>query len=153
MTLSLFPDLNVWLALTHSRHAHHSIAAAWFQQSDQTMFFCRFTQIGLLRLLTNEQVMGAEVMNQRQAWRAYGRWFEDERIEFHREPEAPEFERLFQQFSIKSRPSTKLWADAYLAAFAKVSGLTIVTFDQGFHGIASLDVKVLSSRGVSPWRK
>lgn len=146
MKLSLFPDVNVWLALTHSRHAHHRIAAEWFQQSDDTVFFCRFTQIGLLRLLTNEQVMGVDVMNQQQAWQAYWRWFEDERIEFYREPEAPEFDRLLQQFSTKTRPSTKLWADAYLAAFAKVSGLTIVTFDQAFSRTAPLDVKFLSAR-------
>ena len=148
MKLSLFPDVNVWLALTHSRHAHHRIAADWFQQSDEPMFFCRFTQIGLLRLLTNEQVMGVDVMNQRQAWQAYWHWFKDGRIEFHREPEAAEFELLFQEFSTQPRPSTKLWADAYLAAFAKVAGLEIVTFDQAFQGIASLDVKVLSTREV-----
>ena len=42
------------------------------------MFFWRFTQLGLLRLLTNEQVMGLEVMGQRAALRAYYRWSEDE---------------------------------------------------------------------------
>lgn len=143
MKPSLFPDVNVWLALTHGRHAHHPIAADWFCQCEETVFFCRFTQLGLLRLLTNEQVMGVDVMSQRGAWQAYHRWFEDERIEFHREPENPEFEKLFQELSGKARRSPKLWADAYLAAFAKTAGLTLVTFDKAFRGMASVSATVL----------
>src|SRR5579872_3929708 len=147
MKSSLFPDVNVWLALTHSLHAHHGIAAEWFQSmADTGVFFCRFTQLGLLRLLTSEAVMGAEVMNQRDAWKAYRRWYEDGRIEFHREPESSAFETLFQQFSIRPQASPKLWADAYLAAFAKAAGLTLVTFDRAFPGAGSAAVTVLPTR-------
>jgi toxin-antitoxin system PIN domain toxin len=145
MKPSLFPDVNVWFALTHSRHVHHEIAASWFQRIEQTMFFCRFTQLGLLRLLTQEKIMGIDVMNQRQAWQAYRRWFEDSRIEFHREPEVPEFESLFEQWSSRPRPSPKLWADAYLAAFARAAGLTLVTFDRDFQRMATLDAQILSA--------
>lgn len=145
MKSSPFPDVNVWLALTHSRHVHHGIAAEWFLSlGDESIFFCRFTQLGLLRLLTNQQVMGSDVLTQRAAWRAYRRWYADERVEFHREPESAEFERLFQEFSTKPHPSTKLWADAYLAAFARTAGLTIVTFDRAFLGMAGLSASFLS---------
>jgi len=144
MKSSLFPDVNVWLALTHSRHIHHGIAADWFLSLDnEAIFFCRFTQLGLLRLLTNRQVMGAEVMSQRRSWRAYRRWFEDERVEFHREPESAEFERLFEEYSSRSHPSPKLWADAYLAAFARVAGFRLVTFDRGFVPIPGLTIELL----------
>ena len=143
MNSSLFLDVNVWLALTHSRHAHHRIAAEWFRTRDETMFFCRFTQLGFLRLLTNEQVMGVDAMSQRAAWRAYHRWFEDERIDFHREPESPEFEKLFQEYSSKARRSPKLWADAYLATFARAAGLTLVTFDRAFESMALVSATVL----------
>ena len=143
MRPSLFPDVNVWLALTHDRHVHHAIAADWFQERDEVMYFCRLTQLGLLRLLTNEQVMGVDAMSQAAAWREYHRWLEDERIEFLREPETPEFETVFQEFSSTGRQSPKLWADAYLAAFAKVSGLTVVTFDRAFHAMASPSSTVL----------
>ena len=143
MKSSLFPDVNVWLALTHSRHVHHARAADWFRGCEETVFFCRHTQLGFLRLLTNEQVMGVDVMSQAAAWREYHRWFEDERIEFHREPENPEFETIFQEFSSRGRQSPKLWADAYLAAFAKVSGLTLVTFDRAFHAMTSVSSTVL----------
>jgi len=143
MKSSLFPDVNVWLALTHRRHIHHRIAADWFQERDDAMYFCRFTQLALLRLLTNEQVMGTDVRSQQEAWQAYRRWFEDERVEFHREPESPEFETVFQGLSSRGRPSPKLWADAYLAAFAKVSSLTLVTFDRAFHAMTSVSSTVL----------
>lgn len=144
MSSSLFPDVNVWLALTHERHAHHTAAARWFAGSDAPTFFCRFTQLGLLRLLTNEQVMGPDLLNQRRAWQAYHRWFEDNRIGFHAEPESTSFERLFQALGTRSRPSTKLWADAYLAAFAQTTGLTLVTFDQGLRAMTSTSLQVLS---------
>src|SRR5438132_1616435 len=77
-------------------------------------------------------VMEDDVLGQRAAWRAYRRWYDDERVEFLREPESPAFESVFEKLSESIRPSTKLWADAYLAAFAKTAGLTLVTFDQGF---------------------
>ena len=52
-------DSNVWLALTWDRHPQHSQAARWFDSvGDAALLFCRFTMLGLLRLLTNRQVMG-----------------------------------------------------------------------------------------------
>ena len=143
MSSSLFPDVNVWLALSHDGHIHHAIAADWFRGRDETLFFCRLTQLGFLRLLTNQQVMGVDVMSQAAAWREYHRWFEDERIEFHQEPDGPEFETLFQEFSSRGHRSPKLWADAYLAAFARAAGLTLVTFDRGFEVIPSVRAVIL----------
>jgi toxin-antitoxin system PIN domain toxin len=87
-TISLFPDINVWVALTYEGHIHHSNAAEWFAMlpPDSTFVFCRFTQLGLLRLLTAPAVMSDEVMTQAQAWAAYDRWLEDPRVEFVDEP-------------------------------------------------------------------
>jgi predicted nucleic acid-binding protein len=54
-----FLDCNVWLALLWSRHIHSERARSWFEQAGQEQFFfCRFTQITVLRLLTTEQIMG-----------------------------------------------------------------------------------------------
>jgi len=58
----------------------------------------------------------------------------------------PTFETLFHQFSLKPRASPKVLADAYLAAFAKSSGLTVVTFDRSFPGAGSASVTVVSGR-------
>ena len=140
MTPSLFPDVNVWLALTHERHVHHRPSARWYQSlSAETLYFCRFTQIGLLRMLTSAAVMAEEVMGQRQAWRAYRRWFDDSRISFQAEPDSADFERWFEKFSEAPAPSTKVWADLYLGAFARTCGFTVVTFDKAF--LKSKDVK------------
>jgi len=131
-SLFLFPDLNVWLALSYERHVHHSVARKWFHElpADARMCFCRFTQIGLLRLLTTDAVMGGdEVLSQSEAWHVYDRWLEDERILFVAEPST--IEPSFRAVSQHKRPAPKDWADSYLAAFAAVAGLRLVTFDQG----------------------
>ena len=42
---------------------HHRRAADWFAEpdDDSRLFFCRFTQLGVLRLLTSEAVMALDV--------------------------------------------------------------------------------------------
>jgi hypothetical protein len=129
-TSLVFPDINVWLALTHDRHVHHVIASDWFsdEAGGARFFFCRFTQLGLLRLLTSEAVMGADVMNQVQAWDVYDRWLQDERVDFLDEPAA--LDGRFRAATRSRQPATKDWADAYLAAFAGTAHLTLVTFDR-----------------------
>lgn len=130
-TTSLFPDINVWIALTYEGHSHHSNAADWFATlpADATFVFCRFTQLGLLRLLTAKAVMADEVMTQPQAWAAYDRWLKDPRVEFVEEP--AEIETRFRALTRLRQPATKDWADSYLAAFASAGQLTLVTFDRG----------------------
>jgi toxin-antitoxin system PIN domain toxin len=130
-TTSLFPDINVWVALTYEGHAHHVNAAEWFAtvSRDATLAFCRFTQLGLLRLLTAEAVMSDEVMTQPQAWVAYDQWLQDPRVELVEEP--AEIEIRFRALTRLRQPATKDWADSYLAAFATVGQLTLVTFDRG----------------------
>jgi predicted nucleic acid-binding protein len=102
-----------------------------------------FTQLGLPRLLTNEQVMGNDILTQRRAWEAYHRWFEDDRVGFHDEPDSAALERSFHELSLRSRASTKLWADAYLAAFARTADLTLVTFDRALRAMPFVQVQVL----------
>ena len=135
--LFLFPDVNVWVALTYERHAHHVIARKWFEglAPMARLFFCRLTQVGLLRLLTAAAVMGPDqVKNQQEAWKAYDRWLEDDRVEMLDEPEG--LETHFRALTRSAHASPKDWADSYLAAFAQASRLTVVTFDQAFHGKA-----------------
>jgi len=51
-------DVNVWIALAVGFHRHHSIARQWEEQlSDESLAFCRITEMGLLRMLTNANVM------------------------------------------------------------------------------------------------
>jgi toxin-antitoxin system PIN domain toxin len=135
-TTSLFPDINVWVALTYEGHVHHLNAGKWFAtlSRDATLAFCRFTQLGLLRLLTAEAVMSDEVMTQPQAWLAYDRWLQDPRVELVDEP--AEIETRFRALTRLRQPATRDWADSYLAAFATVGQLTLVTFDRGLRAKA-----------------
>lgn len=131
--LFLFPDINVWVALTFDAHVHHEIARKWFEAIAPTarLFFCRFTQLGFLRLLTAAAVMGPKgVQSQQGAWKAYDRWHEDDRIGFLEEPAG--IEAHFRSLTRTPHASPKDWADSYLAAFAQASGLTAVTFDHAF---------------------
>lgn len=135
--LFLFPDINVWVALTYERHVHYNMAHNWFERLAPTarVFFCRLTQLGLLRLLTAPAVMGVDqARTQRDAWKAYDSWFEDGRVESLEEPGG--LDTHFRALTQSPQASPKDWADSYLAAFAHVSRLTIVTFDQAFQNKA-----------------
>jgi uncharacterized protein len=126
-----FLDTNVWLALVWGRHSHSARARAWFERSvDEQFLFCRFTQLALLRLLTHESIMGPDVMSMAGAWEIYDRCCADERIAFLAEPET--IDPRLRSFSKSRHASPKVWADAYLAAFAAAAGLKLVTFDKAF---------------------
>jgi toxin-antitoxin system PIN domain toxin len=133
-TSFLFPDINVWLALTHARHVHHDVANDWLatRESDVRLRFCRVTQLGFLRLLTAEVVMGEDVLSQVEAWKAYDRWLATGHVEMSEEP--PRLDPGFRRLSRSRHASPKNWGDAYLAAFAEASEMTLVTFDRSFRG-------------------
>jgi toxin-antitoxin system PIN domain toxin len=124
-----FLDSNVWLALLWSRHIHSEKARQWFERSgEEQFFFCRFTQLTVLRLLTTESVMGKDARSMSQAWELWDKIWADPRIAFLPEPEGLETE--FRGQSRLSSKSPKVWADAYLLSFAIVAGLKLVTLDR-----------------------
>lgn len=137
MTL-YFPDLNVWLALTDEYHAHHSAAWSWLAglPHGARLIFSRYTQIGILRLLTNPAVMGKAAFTLREAWSAYDQWLDDPRVEFFPEPRTidPEFRTATQPFSAKH--ASKWLGDCWLLAFAQSAGASLVTFDKALHAFA-----------------
>jgi len=135
--LFLFPDINVWLALTYDRHVHHAAAHQWFDNLSSTtrFFFCRLTQLGLLRLLGSPAVMAPDrALSQQQAWAAYDQWLADDRVEFLDEPIG--LEQPFRALTQSRSASPKDWADSYLSAFAHASRLTLVTFDRALQNKA-----------------
>lgn len=136
-----FPDSNVWLALLWNRHVHSQKAREWFEHAAEEQFlFCRFTQITILRLLTTEQIMGKDTKTMAEAWSLWDQIWADPRISFLQEPEALENE--FRARSQLSSRSPKVWADAYLVAFARVAGLKLITFDRALRS-RSAEVHVL----------
>jgi hypothetical protein len=124
-----FLDANVWLALIWSQHVHSEKARSWFEQAgEEQFFFCRFTQMTVLRLLTTDQIMGTDAKTMSEAWSLWDRVWADTRIAFLPEPD--DLEKEFRSRSRLSSRSPKVWADAYLLAFAAVAGLKLVTFDR-----------------------
>jgi len=109
---------------------HHGVARDWYASLDagSSFHYCRFTQLGLLRLLTADAVMGVDVLTQVEAWAVYDRWMADDRVGFLDEP--PDVERRFRMLTRLKSASPKTWADAYLIAFADASQATLVTFDR-----------------------
>src|SRR5437588_7703660 len=136
-----FLDANVWLALIWSRHVHSERARLWSEQAaEEQFFFCRSTQVTALTLLTTDQLMGKDARTMSEAWSLWDRISADTRIVFLPEPD--DIEREFRSRSPQSSRSPKMWADAYLLAFAAAAGLKLVTFDRALksHGV---DVLIL----------
>ena len=106
----------------------------WDESLDpQTILsFCRFTQLGLLRLLTNPSAMGADALTQSKAWAVYDAFLHTSRARLIEEPRG--IESIFRQYTNRNEVSTKQWADGYLSAFALAASMPIVTFDKALAG-------------------
>ena len=124
--------MNLWLALALPEHIHFGLASQWWEETDDPIAFCRLTQLGLLRLLTNSAVMGGKPLTNAAAWRVYDHFFEDDRVVLYGEP--PKVEALFREKAIGNAASPKAWADTWLLAFAQAAGGALVTFDKALAG-------------------
>jgi toxin-antitoxin system PIN domain toxin len=139
--MSYLVDVNVWLAISTPGHVHHRTALDWFESSDEKAFFCRVTQMGFLRLITNPRVMDISVLSTEKAWHVLGALLEDSRIGIATEPAG-----LDEEWRGQTRGHSmghNFWTDAYLAAFASASDLTVVTFDRAFARRKDVSVQVL----------
>jgi toxin-antitoxin system PIN domain toxin len=140
--MTFLPDVNVWIALAVIEHQHHEQAANWFESiGDDDLAFCRVSQMGLLRLLTNSHVMKGDQFTPSGAWHLSDRLFEEAKAVF--EPEPEQLEEVWRGVTGTSKPESNLWTDAYLAAFAQAMGFTLVTFDRGVSRYKKTRVKIL----------
>jgi toxin-antitoxin system PIN domain toxin len=138
----------VWIALTYRGHIHYAVARAWLDSlpDDSELCFCRMTQLGFLRLLTTAAVMGNRVLSQASAWDVYDDWLENGHASYIEEP--PAIEHSFRSLSQSRQVAPKDWADSYAAAFAQVSGLKLVTFDQALQRRTAGSVLLKPSRTI-----
>jgi toxin-antitoxin system PIN domain toxin len=137
MTL-FFPDVNVWLALSIADHVHSEDAWRWLKllRPDAKLTLCRYTQLGILRLLTNSSVTGTPALTLRKAWDVYDRWMDDPRVEFYPEPRDidADFRKATRHLAAQSAP--KSIRDCWLLAFASGIEATLVTFDRSLCDLA-----------------
>ncbi len=131
MTSLIFPDLNVWVALSLRAHDHHDIAWRWYQslRNNEELAFCRMSQLGMMRLLTTRSVAKDETLTQVEAWALYDRWIQKGGAILIEEPFGMETELRFH--ANRTTPSPKEWGDSYLVAFAASASLPLVTLDKG----------------------
>jgi len=133
------PDVNVWISLASDRHVHHKAAKDWFQHfAENEIAFCRITEMGFLRLLTNRHVMGEDTMTPKEAWQIYDALRRDRHITFL--DETAEFTERWRQISEAAIGGPNMWTDAYLLAFAAVYKAKIVTFDRALAARAESEV-------------
>ena len=139
--MSFLVDVNVWVAVCTPGHVHHSAARGWFESTEERCLFCRVTQMGFLRLITNPRVMDISVLSTEKAWSVYRALLEDTRIDYAAEPAG-----LEADWHKQTRGHTlghNFWTDAYLAGFAAAANHTVVTFDRGFAKRKDVSVRVL----------
>ncbi len=120
--------MNVWLALLHADHVHRAPAGLWWQRAEGPIAFTRFHPNQPPAPVDDFRGHEREAADDGEAWRAYDRLFEDDRVAFYAEP--AEGEKHFREHASGPAASPKRWADAWLLAVAHAAGGTVVTFDR-----------------------
>lgn len=140
-------DSNVFLALAVGQHVHHHRASAWFSalgENDKAEF-CRATENSFLRLLSQQIAADYTPLTNRQAWEIFDLLMEDDATGFAKEPDG--LAEVWRGLSDEGTPSPKVWMDAYLAAFAILARMRLVTMDKDFRNFEKhgLDLLLLSA--------
>ena len=142
----ILADVNVWLATLVEEHPHHDAATRWWRMevlpAGEHVAFCRLTQLGLLRLLSNERVMGRKRLDHVQAWTTFTSVAAQESVTVLDEPAGTD--RRLADLCSRHRSSPGFWSDAYLAAFALAGQHRIASFDRGFRRFEGLHLLFLT---------
>lgn len=147
------PDVNVWLALCSAAHPFHAAAMQYWQsacQAGTTLWFCRATMMGMVRLLSQPRVMGPNVLSLAQAMGLYRQWLATPAVELW--VEAPAMDEAIEQILGRcAEPCpARLWTDICLAATAESAGLRLVSFDRDFERFALERCLVLQAADSGP---
>jgi hypothetical protein len=130
------------VAIGVPQHAHHLRALGyWHREAAADLVFCRHTSLGLLRILTSAAPMAGQPLTVADAWHAYRRLRALPEVSFAPEPRG--CETVFERWLSAGRVTSRLWADACLAAFAVAAGCRLVSFDRDFGRLPDLDFLLL----------
>jgi hypothetical protein len=127
------PDVNVWLSLSYTHHPCHKVASKYWQdvcEAGTSIWFCRTTMMGLVRLLVQPSLMGADVMSLSQAWTVYQKWMAAPGVDLL--PDPPGLESAIARVLAARTLPVRMWTDLCLAATAQAAGLRLVSFDRDF---------------------
>jgi uncharacterized protein len=129
-------DINTWIALAVETHPQHAAARQWYAEAELVhgdLVFCRQTEIGFVRLITQQAVMGqcfAAPLTNAEAVEFVANVYMDPAVSRADEPATAR--SLWLELAAGPRASPNVWMDAYLAAFAIALGAEMVSFDHGF---------------------
>jgi len=143
-------DINTWLALSLEDHPQHARARRWYEQTPLpvgALLFCRQTEIGFLRLVTQARVMercGLHALSNTAALEFLAKVSADPVVARAEKP--PATRSLWLQIARSPLPSPNVWMDAYLAAFAIALDAEMIPFDRDFktHERHGLKLNLLS---------
>jgi toxin-antitoxin system PIN domain toxin len=88
------------------------------------------TQNSFLRLVSSKGIFEEDTMTNEQAIKVYRQFQLDPRVGWMEEPSRFE-DHWFAAASLRSS-APKRWMDAYLCAYARLTGARLVTLDRGF---------------------
>ena len=128
-------DSNVWVAATFANHEFHPVAQSFLKttSSASPALFCRPTEQSFLRLATSLRLLlryDQPVMSNRDALAELNLLLARPDVRSCDEP--PGTVALWHRLATRDTASSKVWMDAYLAAFAISGGLEFVTLDRDF---------------------
>ncbi len=136
------PDVNVWIALSAPQHEFHGRAEQYWQgEARSELAINPVTMLGLLRLLSNKDVMLGQPLTASEAWAVFERWMGLPMVVFT--AHLPSSNHVLGQFVEEDVVTPRTWTDAYLAACATSLGARLVTFDNDFRRYRGLDSLIL----------
>jgi toxin-antitoxin system PIN domain toxin len=128
--------------LTATEHVHHKRALKyWNSEADEQLAFCRITAMGLVRVTSQPHTFDGKPLPPNEAWGNYLRWVALPHVRLSPEPDG--VDRLISDWSRSNLVSQRGWTDVYLAAFAVIRGLRLVTFDRGFEKYPGVELLLL----------
>jgi toxin-antitoxin system PIN domain toxin len=151
--MTYFPDVNVWVALAVGEHSNARQAQDWADEvSRDWIVLNRITQMSLLRLLTNPHALRPG--RHERYWRrgtSFDELLERPNIRFVKEPDGVQ-EEIWRTLTSGTVSANSSWTDAYLAAFARTTGFTLVNVRSRIFPVSQYSV-ANSRRSVELWRQ
>jgi len=128
--------------LAFDAHPGHATAGEAFARTaaDRPAVFCRATQHSFLRLASTPAILrtyGVADWTNRDALDLWNRFESAPHVLFREEPAG--LVPLWHRLAGLPSASPRVWMDAYLAAFAILARLTLVTFDRDFGSVVHAD--------------
>lgn len=143
------PDVNVWFALLQPNNDKHARSQRyWRSEAQHRVALCQITVHGLLRLLTNHSATYGKPLSVQEAWSEVQALRSLTHVSYANETAAST--PILNEWVKQSIFTPRMWADAHLAALAKVHDYRFVTFDRDFKRFEGVRVLILEPDVLQP---